>query len=214
MSGERYVPAAGRGWLTRLYDPAMAATMREQRWRPRLVQAVLAGLPAGGRVIDVGTGTGALALRLASAGAAVTGVDGDEAVLALARRKPGAERVSWSTGLATALPLEDASADRVVMSLLLHHLTDADKQRALEEARRVLRPGGRLHVADWGRPRGSLPRAGFAALRLLDGRENTRAHAAGQLADAIRAAGLPDARVGYRLGTTWGTLELIAATRP
>ena len=60
----RYVPAAGRAGLTALYDPVMALTMREQRWRPRLVAATLAGLPRGGTVIDVGAGTGALLVGL------------------------------------------------------------------------------------------------------------------------------------------------------
>ena len=207
---ERYVPAAGLDALTRLYDPIVALTMREPRWRPALTRAVLDGGPR--TVADVGAGTGTLALALASR-TRVIAVDGDPAALAIAKAKPGADRVDWREGLATALPLDDASVDRVVVSLVLHHLTDAAKADALAEMRRVLAPGGRLHVADWGRPRGLVPRAGFGVLRRIDGVETTRALGEGRLPDLLRAAGFAEVRTHLRLGTAFGTLELHAAPR-
>jgi SAM-dependent methyltransferase len=189
MSGKaRYVPAAGRRVFTRVYDPVIALTMRERAFRGRLLEQVLAGLPAaGGRIVDVGCGTGtfAIALTAAAPAAEVTGVDGDPAVLAIAQRKRGAERVAWTEGLATSLPAPDEGTDRVVMSLLLHHLAPAAKRRVLAEALRVLRPGGRLHIADWGRPHGLLMPATFlASVQLVDGLEGTRDHAAGRAARA------------------------------
>jgi ubiquinone/menaquinone biosynthesis C-methylase UbiE len=66
--------------------------------------------------------------------------------------------VTWRLGLAGALELEDGGADAVVMSLLLHHLEPHAKHRALSDGRRVLRPAGRLHVADWGRPHDPVKR--------------------------------------------------------
>ena len=211
-----YVPAAGRQAFTRLYDPVVALTMRESAWRPLLVERAAANLPDGGVVLDVGTGTGALALRIARRrpDARVVAVDGDERVLAIARGKPGADAVEWRTGLAGRLPLEDAEADAAVLSLVLHHLTPEARRAALADLLRVLRPGGTLHVADWGRPRGWLPRLGFAALRLLDGRENTREHAEGRLAAMLAEAGFESVTLTRRLWTTWGTLELLTAARP
>jgi SAM-dependent methyltransferase len=97
------------------------------------------------------------------------------------------------------------------MSLLLHHLEPEPKRAALRDVRRVLRPGGWLHVADWGRPRGALPRAGFLALRCLDGFDGTRDHARGRLAELIAAAGFEPPRPRLRLATVWGTLELLSA---
>jgi ubiquinone/menaquinone biosynthesis C-methylase UbiE len=92
-------------------------------------------------------------------------------------RKRGAERVTWTEGLATSLPVPESSADRVVMSLLLHHLAPAAKRQALAEALRVLRPGGRLHIADWGRPPAPLMRvAFFLTVQLVDGLEGTPPH--------------------------------------
>jgi len=208
-----YVPAAGRRAFTRLYDPVMALTMREPAWRPALVAAVSARLPEGGTVVDVGTGTGALALAIAARrpDARVVAVDADPEVLAIASGKPGAGAVDWREGLAGRLPLRDREAHAAVASLLLHHLRPDAKRAALADLRRVLEPGGVLHVADWGRPRGWLPRLGFAALRLLDGRENTREHAAGLLPSIVTEAGFERVEVTRRLGTAWGTLELLNA---
>lgn len=200
------------GW----YDRSIALTMREERWRPLLRDRVLAGVPAGGRVLDVGAGTGTLAIALAAArpDVEVVGVDGDPEALALAQAKPGAERVRWEEGLAGELPLDAASADAAVISLVLHHLGPDGKRRALADIVRVLRPGGQLHVADWGRPATPALRAAFFALQLLDGFENTRDHAAGRLPELLRAAGLQEVRRYGRLRTAWGSLELLAATSP
>jgi ubiquinone/menaquinone biosynthesis C-methylase UbiE len=211
---ERYVPAAGRPAFTRLYDTVVALTMREGAFRGRLAAQVLDGLAPGATVVDVGCGTGTLAIALAASGAEVIGVDGDPEVLALARAKPGAQAVRWREGVATALALPGASADRVVMSLLLHHLEPASRRTALAEALRVLRPHGRLHVADWGRPRDPLMRAAAWALQRVDGPENLREHLEGAVPVLLADAGFAAVAIHDRLRTGWGSLELLSALRP
>lgn len=214
LTKPEYVSAAGRFAPTSAYDRAVALTMREDRWRPVLVRQVLAGAPAGATVVDVGAGTGTLAIALAAARPDVTvvAVDGDAEVLSIARAKDDAERVRWQQGLTGELPLPDDSADAVVMSLLLHHLRPEAKRAALADVVRVLRPGGAVHVADWGRPAAPLTRAGFFVLRVLDGFPNTREHAAGRLPEVLEQAGLAPVRTYKRLPTVWGTLELLRAT--
>jgi ubiquinone/menaquinone biosynthesis C-methylase UbiE len=216
MTSSRYVPAAGRVGSTRRYDRSIAVTMREDRWRPLLRARVLRDVPAGGHVVDVGAGTGTIAIALANErpDVTVTAVDGDAEILALAQAKPGAERVRWRKGLADELALETASADAVVTSLLLHHLDWDTKQRALGEMARVLRPGGRLHIADWGRPATPLLRASFFVLQVLDGFAGTRDHAAGRIPELVRACGLHEVHVYARRRTAWGTLELIETRKP
>ena len=209
-----FIPAAGRHGLTSLYDPIIALTMRERTFRSRLVAQVAADNPT--TVLEIGCGTGSLTARLAHAlpDASVTGLDPDADVLARARAKATASGTHWQEGTATQLPMPDQSVDRVVASLVLHHLTDTEKRSALAEAYRVVLPGGRLHVADWGAPQDTLMKAAFLALRTLDGFERTRAHARGELPDLIAQAGFSDVRVRDRLRTGWGTLELLSAERP
>ncbi len=214
MSDQRYVPAAGRRSLTGLYDPVLTLTMREQTFRARLKADLLASLPAQGLIVDIGCGTGTFAIALSAAGAQVVGVDGDADALARASGKPGAERVDWRKGLADDLPVESASVDAVVMSLLLHHLEPTGKRAALAEAFRVLKPAGRLQIADWGRPRDPVMRAAFFALQLLDGFASTQPHARGELPCFVTGAGFVDLETRTRLRTFWGLLELLDAAKP
>lgn len=207
-----FVGAAGRFAPTALYDPVMALTMREGAWRPRLVAQVAAHAPA--EIVEVGCGTGAVTRRLAQAmpDVRITATDVDPRILSRAARgNPGA-RITWKLASATTLPLDDASADAVVCSLVLHHLDPAPKAAALAEARRVLRPGGHLHVADWGMPRDPVEGIAFLGLRLLDGMAATRQHATGALPALLRGAGFADVRVHDRFRTAWGALELLSAT--
>lgn len=208
------MPAAGLAAFTGAYDTVVKLTMREARWRPVFRDRITAHVPARGDIVDVGAGTGTLAIALAAArpDASVTAVDGDPGALALAARKAGADRVQWRRGLAGALDLgEAAGADAVVMSLLLHHLAPDAKRAALRDAAALLRAGGRLHIADWGRPTGPAMRVGFAALQLLDGIEGTRDHAAGRLPAIVREAGFPRVDRYARVRTAWGSLELLEA---
>jgi len=182
--------------------------MRQGAWRPQLVERI-----GTGDVVDVGCGTGEFAIPLAQAGARVIGIDGDEQILERARAKAGDERIDWRVGLADALPVEDGSADAVVCSLLLHHLQPEAKAATIAECHRVLRPGGRLHVADWGPPADPLQRVAFLGLQVLDGFSNTADHVSGLLPDLIAESGFDDVERWKRLRTVWGTLELISAVR-
>lgn len=214
-AADRYVPAAGRTWLTGVYDMGVALTMREPLWRPVLTEEAVADLPDGGVIVDVGAGTGTQSLALAARrrDARVIAVDGDPAVLDRARVKPGADTVEWTHGKGTSLPVADASVDRVTCSLMLHHLTSDAKLTALRESHRILVPGGRLHVADWGAPTDRTMSAAFTLLELLDGKPTTADHRAGRLPGLIEQAGFTELRVTSRVRTVWGSLELLTAKR-
>jgi ubiquinone/menaquinone biosynthesis C-methylase UbiE len=116
-------------------------------WAPQVADA--AQIRAGDRVLDVGCGTGVLArLALARAGTqgAVTGVDVNEGMLAVAQRAEPS--IEWAKGDAMALPFAGASFDAVVSQFALMFISDPTT--AVSEMRRVLAPGGRLALAVWG----------------------------------------------------------------
>ncbi len=96
------------------------------------------------RVVDIGCGTGGLACMLALRGFDVTGVDPAEASLAVARAKPGAERVNWIHGTAEDLPNLDADFAVMTGNVAQVFLDDAEFASSLSAARRALRPGGLL----------------------------------------------------------------------
>jgi ubiquinone/menaquinone biosynthesis C-methylase UbiE len=100
---------------------------------------------AGLDVLDVGTGTGRHALRLAARGARVTAIDFSDGMLAKARAKEGAERVRFEKHDVTrSLPYADASFDRVLSALVLEHISDV--AAFFRQLGRVTRPDGRIVV--------------------------------------------------------------------
>lgn len=146
-----FVPAAGHDLLLPLYDP-LWRLMGGDRVRAAFVRD--AGLAAPERILDVGCGTGSLAVQIAETlpGTRVTALDPDPKALARATekaRKAGVE-VDWRQGFGDHLPFESASFDRVVSSFMFHHLDPAVKRGMLAEVRRVLVPGGELHLVDFG----------------------------------------------------------------
>jgi ubiquinone/menaquinone biosynthesis C-methylase UbiE len=191
-SGPPYIPAAGRHWRLPFYD-LMAKLVGADPARRLLVDQVAPR--AGDRVLDVGSGTGSLAIELKRRypGADVVGLDPDPRALAMARRK--AERASLSIrfdrGFADALPYPDASFERVTCSLMFHHLSPADKERALREVRRVLRTGGRFHMLDFDGP---AAEAGFVTRR-LHAHPHLRDNAEDRVLALMSAAGLGEPRV-------------------
>jgi SAM-dependent methyltransferase len=141
--------------------------------------------PAGRDVVDIGCGGGWLARELAARGARVTGTELSDQQLADARARGDADgKISYVVGPAEALPLADASVDAVVFMNSLHHVPEAAMSLALRQARRVLRPGGRVFVAE-----PQAEGAFYAMVRLVEDEDHVRAMARRALDDA-RAAGL------------------------
>lgn len=156
----RYVPALGLRWLTPLYDALVDGPMAATRMR-RAVVAQLGDL-SGRAVLDVGCGTGTLAMMVQNANPAarVAGLDGDPQILEMARakaRRKGQE-IEFSEAMSDALPYSDASFDFVLTTLMLHHLSREGKQGTAAEMYRVLKPGGTLLGLDFAEPRGHIGR--------------------------------------------------------
>lgn len=216
-SEETFVPAAGIGAFTRFYDLAIDIFSGERLLRQGMIEGVTGAAHdlESPRILEIGCGTGSLSIALAEAlpDAEVVGVDIDPKALAIAESKSGAKNVKWLRGSATDLPVEHESFDIVAISLVMHHLMPPQQPAALEQARLALKAGGELHVIDFGRPRGLLPRLGSPVLALIDGRENTGPIFRGELPELIDAAGFVDRELKQRFGTPVGTIERFRTLR-
>ena len=148
---ESYIPAAGHHWGLPFYDPVVKLIGGDSARRVLIEQAAL---QPGFRVLEVGCGTGSLlmSIKRTHPRVDVTGLDPDPKALARAQRKADAASVTvqLDRGFSDALPYPDASFDRVFSCFMLHHLNGVEeKQQTLREIRRVLKPGGRLHLLDF-----------------------------------------------------------------
>ena len=213
-AGQEYIPVLRFRWLTRLYDPLVRATTKEAKVKRQLVEQAAVG---SGRVLDLGCGTATLTILLKKSypHADAVGLDGDPDVLGIARRKVNAAGVDVTLveGMAHEPPLEPRSFDRVVSSLVFHHLTLENKRRALASVHRLLKSGGELHLADWGRPQNTLMLVAFYAVQLLDGFETTRHNVAGRIPELMQEAGFEDVSETHREMTMFGTLSLYRGKR-
>jgi ubiquinone/menaquinone biosynthesis C-methylase UbiE len=153
VSGDErpYLPGMSRSWLLPLYDP-LTQLMGVRRIHRRLLDQ--AGVRPGQRVLEIGCGTGNLLLtaKQTQPDATVVGVDPDLAALARAHRKARRRglAVQLDRGYADELPYADDSMDVVLSSFMLHHVPADRREPAMREVRRVLRPGGALHLVDIG----------------------------------------------------------------
>ncbi len=210
-----YLPALRFPVLTGLYDPVARLATREGHFKGLLIRQ--ASPSPGQRVLDIGCGTGTLAIELKRAvpGADVVGLDADPEMLkrAEAKASEAGTEIRFDEGYSTDLPYEDGSFDRVLSTLFFHHLDPGPKRRTVEEIARVLRPGGELHVADWGRPGDPVMAVASIGIRVFDGLENTRDNIRGALPEIFNGHGLAGAEETRRLRTFFGTLSFYRASR-
>jgi ubiquinone/menaquinone biosynthesis C-methylase UbiE len=149
-SERTFLPAAGHDYFLPVYDPLTSILGVNRARRALLDQA---GLRAYHRVLDVGCGTGTLAIAIKRdyPSVDVIALDPDSKALARAERKAFRAGVSvrFDQGFADSLAYREATFDRVFSSLMFHHLEHDDKEKTLSEIRRVLKPGGRLEFLDF-----------------------------------------------------------------
>ena len=211
-----FIPALRFKRLTPLFDFVAAVAVHDRAIKRRVLAH--AAIASGEEVLDVGCGTGTLAIAAARAapGVRVTGLDADASILARARKKAAGAglEIGFDHGMSTTLPYPDASFDVVLSTLFFHHLPDAAKRQTAAELVRVLRPGGRLVVGDLGRPHDPLMRIAVrVTTQLLDGVATTALNVRGELPDVLAGAGLRAVTVRDRMRAPTGSYEILTATR-
>lgn len=215
MAEQNFIPALRFHWLTNAYDKLVGLTMPEKEFKNNLLAE--AHIHTGDKVLDFGVGTGTLSLMAYAQqpNAIYFGVDVDSHILKIAGEKIKEAKAQITLQLydGAALPFADNSFDRVLSSLVFHHLSRKQKANALKEIYRVLKPGGELHIADWGKAANGMMRTLFYLVQLLDGFENTSDNVDGKLPTIICFAGFNDIVVKQKINTVYGTLELLKAIK-
>lgn len=213
----QFVPALGFAGLTPLYDAALAIATREQVWRPALAEQVAPR--SGETIIDVGCGTGTLAIMLKrrEPDARVVGIDPDPEALTIAERKATREglAIEWRQGFAreAAAVLGPGVADKAVSSLVFHQVPMLEKKAGVTAMFDAVRPGGEVHIADYARQSGASGLL-FTVIELLDGFANTRPNADGAIEELLSSAtGFP-VQAWRVVPTATGAISLFACSRP
>jgi len=137
--------------LSGSYDRVLdlATLMQDRYWKAWLIRDSNLGQSA--KVLDIGCGTGVLEERLANSGATIMGVDLTEEMVRIAQKKDPEFADSFGVGDAENLPFRDGSFDLVVSCYVVKYCS---QDRLASEVMRVLRPGGKLYLYDFSRPRG------------------------------------------------------------
>jgi len=209
---KNYTPALRFNLLTPCYDWIVQWSSKEKVFKNKLIeQAVFTNEDT---VLDVGCGTGTLLGMLKHEHLDLHGVDIDPNCLLLAKQKLNkfSLSVKLQKGSATFLPYEQDSFDHVFCSLMFHHLTDDDKVDGLKEIYRVLKSGGELHFADWGRPSSRWSRWRFLIVQLLDGFATTNACLSDFVVKSMRDTGFTVMETG-RVNALVGEIVLLNAKK-
>lgn len=217
MNGKRtFIPALRFHALTPLFDLVMQRLLGEYDFKASLLDAVAP--KSGQHLVDLGCGTGALALLAEKRvpGLTITGLDADPAILqkARAKAKQHGSSIAFREAMGQALPLEPETVDLVVSTLMFHHLTMETKRAVLGEIHRVLRPGGTVGIADWGKPANGRMSAAYHLVQCVDGYETTQSHRENVLARLLPDCGFEPAPPGQAFNKWTGTLRIYVGKKP
>lgn len=209
---EEYIPALSYRFLTPFYDFIQKYIVRDVRYKSLLIEQ--ANIQPGQHVLDLGCGTGTLAIlaKLAQPGADVVGLDADPDMLKVAKYKSAQMQVpvKFDVGFTNKLPYPDESFDRVLSSIMIHHLKTPDKIQTAQEVYRVLKPGGQLHIIDFGKP---VTWYGKILSPLLHKFEEANDNIDGKLPEIFGAPGLKTDVVG-NFWTFFGDQAFVRGEKP
>ncbi len=210
QSQRTYLPAAGRDGFLPLYDLITRLMGADQARRALLDRAQIR---SGHRVLDVGCGTGSLLIQLKRLypDTDVAGLDPDPKALARARRKAASAAVSirLDQGFGDELPYAEASFDRVLSSLMFHHIPADEKGKTVRAIRRVLKPDGEFHMLDFeGSEKGT---DGFLG-RLLHSSDRLKGNSESRVLSVMTEAGFTDPRKVGRRAMLFGHIAYYRAT--
>lgn len=211
---KNYIPALRFDLLTRFYDPLVRLTTREYKFKRALLAQ--ANLQNGQTILDLAGGTGTLSIGIKRRfpDTKVFNFDADAKILRIARQK--AEQlnleISFEQGYSSNLPFQNDFFDRVFSTLSFHHLTHEGKIETLREIRRVLKPDGEFHLADYGLPFDKKQFVLSKIVRAIDGKGSTQDNLCGRLGLLMEENGFTVERTEY-FKTIIGTIRLFRSKK-
>ena len=215
MTEQPFIPALRYNWLTHFYDFFLGITFPEKKIKQALIDQC--AFNGNERVLDFGVGTATLSVMIKKyyPSIIISGIDVDKKILEIAKNKiagtgSGMELKNYD---GSHIPLQDSFIDKTISSLVFHHIGTEDKRVVLREIYRVLKPGGGLHIADFGKASNIYTKVAFEVFRRFDGEENTRINSKGLLPTFIIEAGFSNVKETKYFNTLFGTVKLISAIK-
>ncbi len=199
------------GSLAKCYDLLNSTIGHRDRFFREIAE--LAGIREGGRVLDVGCGTGTLGIQekeMAGNKGYVAGIDASGQMISQAREKAAKSgiEVDFKPGLIEDIPYDDNYFDVVTSSMMIHHLPLSLKKKGFQEVYRVLRPGGHFLLLDFGKPSNLFGK--FFSYLLFSWIESTRVNLKGMLPGLLEGAGFKEVKIIKRIPLR----EIISAHKP
>jgi ubiquinone/menaquinone biosynthesis C-methylase UbiE len=215
MINNNYIPALKFHWLTKMYDGLISTFMPEVEFKTAIIKN--ANIQNSYTVLDFGIGTATLSIMAnkANPNAVYKGIDIDDKVLGIAQQKienanANIELIKYDGSI---LPFDDNHFDRIMSSLVIHHLTTEHKKFAFCEFKRVLKPNGELHIADWGKPTNLFMRLLFHIVQLLDGYKTTNDNVKGLIPVLLSNEGFKQVKNRQYFNTVLGTVQLYSTIK-
>ncbi|MBK6611128.1 MAG: class I SAM-dependent methyltransferase [Sphingobacteriales bacterium] len=215
MEQKKYIPALGYDFLTAYYDMAIKITMPEKKFRRLLVEEI--NPQENEHILEFGFGTGQnlLLVHKTNPKTKLEGLDIDPKVKAIAEHKLAKNNIEIPLHLynGSVLPFADNSFNKVYSCLVFHQLDAETKLNCLKELHRVMKPNGKLIIADWGKAQNKLMRLTFGLVQLLDGFKTTNDNVKGLMPDFISKADFENVVISKSINTAIGTFSYFKAIK-
>ncbi|TKK66285.1 class I SAM-dependent methyltransferase [Ilyomonas limi] len=212
MKTSSYIPALRYHWLTGFYDFLLGITFPEKKIKQALIEQL--NLTGNETILDFGCGTATLSIMIKKnfPSVRIIAIDVDDKVLSLAEEKikQAGEIIELKKYDGEDLPFNACHCfDKIVSSLVFHHISTMRKRIILGQLPKLLKPKGEFHIADFGKASSLYTKLAFAIFRRFDGEENTRVNALGLLPEFIKEGGFQEVKITQSFGTAYGTVYLI-----
>ena len=204
---KKFIPALGYKWLSGFYDLTFKLALPENKLRNKLIEEL--DLKDGESILEFGYGTGqnlVFAYRK-NKNIKLTGIDIDPSIRKIASYKINKYKIPVSLDLydGKTFPYSDNSFDKVYSSLVFHHLDTETKINCLKEINRILKPGGKLIIGDFGKAKTKLMRFVYYSVQLLDGFKTTEENVLGLIPKFISETNFINIKETGFINTVIGT---------